>query len=303
MIHLYQKKVKQSIKEAIMDKALKKTYKVKQLMNGVYGITSSGVACYLIVGKEKACVVDTAYGFADLKTMVREITDLPLVVFNSHGHVDHTGGNFYFDTPVCISEKDVEVYQRHNEPSFHRYMENRLKVLDRIFFWRILVPKHPEDTDEGRMNFKNWHFVKDGDRFDLGDLTAEVIEIPGHTKGSIAIWFKEKKLIITSDGANAATWLFLPESTDLPTYIESLHKLEQYDFEHILTGHSLNLFTRKDLEKWIEVAEHPGLDHAKKEKGGDFAPGVTPLHVWAKDDVKHKGPSIMIDPERIKANR
>jgi len=28
-------------------------------MNGAYGITSSGVACYLIVGKEKACLVDT----------------------------------------------------------------------------------------------------------------------------------------------------------------------------------------------------------------------------------------------------
>ena len=302
MIHLYQIKVKQPIKEAIMDKALKKTYKVKQLMDGVYGITSSAVACYLIVGKEKACVVDTAYGFADLKAMVREITDLPLVVFNSHGHIDHTGGNFYFDTPVCIHEKDVEVYKRHNEPSFHRYMEKSLKVFNRIFFWRILVPKHPEETDEGRMNFNNWHFVKDGDRFDLGDLTAEVIEIPGHTKGSIAIWFKEKKLIITSDGANAATWLFLPESTDLPTYIESLHKLERYDFEQILTGHSLNLFTRKDLEDWIKVAEDPGLSHAKKEKGGDFAPGVLPLRVWAKDDVKHKGPSIVIDPERIKAN-
>lgn len=281
-----------------MDKTLKKTYRVRQLMDGVYGITSSGVACYLIVGKEKACVVDSAYGFADLKTMAREITDLPLVVFNSHGHVDHTGGNFYFDTPVNINEKEVEIYQRHNEPSFHRYMENRLKVLDRIFFWRILVPKHPEDTDEGRMNFSNWHFVKEKDTFDLGDLTAEVIEIPGHTQGSIALYFKEKKLLITSDGANSATWLFLPESTDLATYIESLHKLERYDFEHILTGHSLDLFTRKDLEDWIEVAKHPGLNHTKKEKGGDFAPGVQPIRVWAEEDTKHKGPSIVIDPAR-----
>lgn len=286
--------------EVLMDKTLEKTYKVKQLMDGVYGITSSAVACYLIVGKEKACVVDTAYGFADLKAMVREITDLPLVVFNSHGHIDHTGGNFYFDTPVCIREKDVEVYKRHNEPSFHRYMEKSLKVFNRIFFWRILVPKHPEETDEGRMNFNNWHFVKDGDRFDLGELTAEVIEIPGHTQGSIALYFKEKKLLITSDGANSGTWLFLPESTDLPTYIESLHKLERYDFEHILTGHSLKLFTRKDLEDWIRVAEHPGVDHAKKEKGGDYAPGVLPIRIWAQDDVKHKGPSILIDPEKIR---
>ncbi|MCR4950212.1 MAG: hypothetical protein K6A40_02685, partial [Solobacterium sp.] len=204
--------------------------------------------------------------------------------------------NFYFDTPVCMNEKDVDVYQRHSEPSFHRYMEKRLKALDKIIFWRTLVPKHPEKTDEGRMNFSSWHFVKDGDRFDLGELTAEVIEIPGHTQGSIAICFPEKKLVVTSDGANAATWLFLPESTDLAEYAASLHKLEKFSFESILTGHSLKLFSRKDLEDWIRVADHPGFAHAREQKGGDFAPGVRPLQVWAEDDSKHKGPSIMIDP-------
>ena len=67
----------------------------------------------------------------------------------------------------------------------------------------------------------------------------------------------------------------------------------------ILTGHSLKLFGRKDLKDWINVAEHPGLSHGKKQKGGAFAPGVTPLQVWAEEDTKHKGPSIVIDPDRI----
>ncbi|MBR2811189.1 MAG: MBL fold metallo-hydrolase [Solobacterium sp.] len=281
-----------------MEKKLEKTYRCRKLMDGVYGITSSGVACYLIVGKKQACVIDTAYGFADLQAYVRKITDLPLVVINTHGHIDHTGGNFFFDVPVCIHEKDVQIYQRHNEPSFHRYMEKSLKLLNRIFFWRILVPKHPEKTDEGRMHFSNWRYVRDGDVFDLGNLSAQVIEIPGHTQGSIAVYFKEKKLLVTSDGANAATWLFLPESTGLSEYLTSLHRLETYDFETILTGHSLHLFTRKDLEAWIHVAEHPGFSHAKKQKGGAFAPGVRPLQVFAEDDPKHKGPSVMINPAK-----
>ncbi len=134
--------------------------------------------------------------------------------------------------------------------------------------------------------------------FDLGGLSAQIIEIPGHTQGSTAVYFKEKKLLITSDGANPATWLYLPESTDLAEYGRSLHKLEEYDFEWILTGHSLKLFGRKDLENWIHVAEHPGFAHAKQQKGGDFAPDVRPLQVWAKDDPKHKGPSVVIDPAK-----
>lgn len=103
-----------------MEKELKKTYKCRKLMDDVYGITSSGVACFLVIGKEKACVVDTAYGFADLKAYVREYTDLPLIVFNTHGHIDHTGGNFWFNAPVHIHEKDTEIYKKHNDPSFHR---------------------------------------------------------------------------------------------------------------------------------------------------------------------------------------
>ncbi len=32
-----------------MEKELKKTYKCRKLMDGVYGITSSGVACFLVI--------------------------------------------------------------------------------------------------------------------------------------------------------------------------------------------------------------------------------------------------------------
>lgn len=83
--------------------------------------------------------------------------------------------------------------------------------------------------------------------FDLGSLTAEVIWILGHTQGSIALLFRERKLLITSDGANPATYLFLPESTTVATYIKSLHKLKQYDFDKILTGHSNTIFPRSVL--------------------------------------------------------
>ena len=209
-----------------MDKAARKMYKIKELADGVYGIDSTAVMSWLIVGKTSAMLIDTAYGFEDLRQVIRHITDLPVTVVNSHGHIDHSGGNFYFDTPICIHEADVEVYRRHNQPSFHRYMEKTLKIFQIIAFWRHVVPKDPERNDEKRASFNNWRFVKEGDRFDLGSLTAQIIEIPGHTQGSIAVHFPEKRLIVTTDGACSATWLFLPESTKLSTYIESLKKLE-----------------------------------------------------------------------------
>ena len=282
-----------------MEKVLNRMYRVRKKADGVYAISSSVVICWLIVGDKEAMLIDTAYGFEDLSEVVRDITRLPLTVINSHGHIDHTGGNFYFNAPVCIHETDVEVYRRHNQPDFHRHMEKSLLLFDKIIFWRTLIPKDPERNDGPRASFNNWRFIHEGDRFDLGGVTAQILEIPGHTPGCVAVFLPEKRLMITSDGANPGTYLFLPESTPLSIYLTSLKKLRNYDYDHILTGHSDKLMPKSDLDAWIHVAEHPGLNHSKRRKDDEIlAPGVHAINCWAEDDAKHRGPMIVLDPAK-----
>ena len=282
-----------------MEKQIRKMYSTKELMPGLFSISSCAVKCFLVVGKTGAMLVDTSYGFEDISQVVRSITSLPVTVVNSHGHVDHSGGNFFFDTPTYIHEADVPVYQLHNTPWMHRYMEKTLAVFQKIVFWRNILPKDPERNDEKRASFSNFRYMKEGDSFDLGGITARIIEIPGHTTGSIAVYLPEKRLVITSDGANTGTWLLLPESANLSTYLQSLRKLEKLDVDYILTGHVNTLFPKSALQEWIKVAEYPDVANAKEEKGGDFAPGVKPIRVWAVGDTKKKGPSILIDPEKL----
>ena len=66
-----------------------------------------GVLTTLIIGKNKAMLIDTAYGIGDLKKQIEEITKLPLIVIDSHGHMDHTGGNYQFNDEQAASG-DVE---------------------------------------------------------------------------------------------------------------------------------------------------------------------------------------------------
>ena len=72
-----------------------------------------GVLTTLVIGKEKALLVDTAYGIGDLKEAITNITKLPLVVINSHGHMDHSCGNYQFDE-VYIDKRDLELCKKHN---------------------------------------------------------------------------------------------------------------------------------------------------------------------------------------------
>ncbi len=278
-----------------MDKELKKLYKVKKLEEGLFSVSSSAVLSYILLGKEKALVLDTAYGFGDLHAVVREITGLPLIVVNSHGHIDHTGGNFYFPEHVYLHEADWDLYKKHNSPDFHRELEKTLRVVQRIAFWKTILPKHPEENDKKRVSFSNFLPIREGDSFDLGGLHAEVVEIPGHTLGSTALFIPEKKLILASDGANAGIWLFLPESQNLSVYRNSLYKLRSLTAERILTGHSEKFFGMKDLDSWIRAVEDPDLKGGKPQKQDYLAPGADVRRVYAKGHSTMKDPFIVLD--------
>ncbi len=64
--------------------------KVKKLNDHIYLMDDNGEATgYLVVGEKKALVIDTMNGYANVYDVVRTLTDLPLMVVNTHGHCDH----------------------------------------------------------------------------------------------------------------------------------------------------------------------------------------------------------------------
>ncbi len=76
-----------------------KAFKTEQLSERLIRITDiTGVCCYLVIGSEKAVLLDTCTGYGDLLSCVREFTQKPLFVLLSHGHYDHIGGAGQFDT-------------------------------------------------------------------------------------------------------------------------------------------------------------------------------------------------------------
>ena len=52
---------------------------------------------YLLEGGERAMLIDTMFGYGNLRAFCRELTDRPVFLVNTHYHGDHAGGNFDFD--------------------------------------------------------------------------------------------------------------------------------------------------------------------------------------------------------------
>ena len=267
-------------------------YNVRELEPGLYRIGNSAVFMDLIVGSHHALLFDTGYGYGNLKAVVRSVTDKPLYVLNSHGHVDPACGN----QACCgayIHPLDMELCREHNGPQMRR------AELD--------VAEVPPDFDLDahlRLGTGELKPVGEGDTFDLGGVTLQVIHLPGHTAGSIGLWCPEKKLMYVGDAMNCFVWLFLPEARELVTYIRTLHKAAGLPFTHMLQSHEPDPVPKRKLWDYLDLTEH--LDF----EAGPVVPAPFGVESEVRsctrggihyDDRSHPGfAAIMIGREKVR---
>ena len=76
-------------------------FEIYQITPNIIAIYEPGqfeeVISYLITGTDKALLWDTGTGIGDIKQIVDQLTELTLIVLNSHTHYDHVGVNYQFD--------------------------------------------------------------------------------------------------------------------------------------------------------------------------------------------------------------
>lgn len=127
-------------------------YKVIDMGDGIYHIWEpAGVASSLILGKTKALLIDTGYGYGNLKSVVRSLTDLPLRVMNTHCHLDHAGGNYLFqkstkaenETEICFQTTGLEKLNVKNSDLENKDIED-ITVGEKLIENRNQIENQPE---------------------------------------------------------------------------------------------------------------------------------------------------------------
>lgn len=214
-----------------------------------------GVFATLIIGQNKALLFDTAYGIGNLRQHVEGLTKLPLIVVNSHGHVDHLCGNYHFDQ-VFIHENDIEIAQQDTSRDMRKNIIKQAKD-------KGVLPADYDQANYLSAGPGNLVPINEGHCFDLGGITLEVIAVPGHTRGSIGLLCKEKRLLLLGDAANSYLFLFLPESTNLDEYIKTLSKINSLDFDHYIISHHGDLLPKSKINDYIECALNIDVEKSK----------------------------------------
>ncbi|MDR2572143.1 MAG: MBL fold metallo-hydrolase [Oscillospiraceae bacterium] len=248
-------------------------YTVNEISSGVYQIKDPlDVLMYLIVGDEKTLLFDTGYGIIDTPAMVKSITDKPLTVVLGHGHIDHANGAYQFGE-VYLREPDYDLFRMHTSADI------RGTILSRLDDAGIEVDFDKETwISLGACQLKP---LEIGAVFDLGGINVEVVDMAGHTGGSIGILLLEKRILIDSDSANSHCWMFVPESLSVREYIAMLERVIQLDFDTFYVAHQEYAHTKEDMKKFINVAKNATIE---KSEPYDNWPEFKP-YIYTQGDV------------------
>ena len=164
---------------------------VIKVNDNTWRIEDGHVRFLLLCGSERAALIDTGMNTPDARQIAEAVTEQPLILINTHADPDHISGNGAFDE-FYMSPAEEENYREHNGPG-------------------TLIP------------------VREGDVIDLGGRPLKIIDIPGHTPGSIAILDEANRTLISGDSVQDGNIFMFGRLRDIDKYIESMDHLAEYN--------------------------------------------------------------------------
>ncbi len=204
---------------------------------------------FLVEGDHSVALIDTGIGVGDLKAYVETLTQKPITVILTHGHLDHAGGAGAFDN-VYLNLADREVFTEHNR------VDDQLKDYIKMFLKDRFPLLKPEDYTVRRSD--NIKGMFPGDRFDLGGIHLSIFDGAGHTPGSVAILIEEERTLLLGDAANFMTFLFFDYSLPIRAYKENMETLaHQVDgkFDSVLLSHGRPMAPQAMLRSIIDLCD------------------------------------------------
>ena len=134
-----------------------------------------------VIGDEtthEAMVIDPGDEIEEVLAIVRKHQLQVKRIVITHAHIDHVGGAMKLraatGAPILLNQNDQAL----------------LKMLDMQAAWVGMASPGKVEID---------HSVGAGDTVKAGSLVAEVIHTPGHTEGSVCLYFAPEKKLIAGD--------------------------------------------------------------------------------------------------------
>lgn len=185
--------------------------------------------CYLLCGIEKAVLIDTGLGVANIKEVVNNLTKLSVTAITTHAHWDHIGGHKYFPNFAVHEDEVTWISEQFPIPLQVVKKNLTLKPCDFPADFRL------EDYQIFKGNPSS--VLRDGDILDLGDRTLQVIHTPGHSPGHCCFYEQDRRWLYSGDLIYQGCLDAFYPTTDPKQFRQSVRKVQQLDINRILPAH------------------------------------------------------------------
>ncbi len=210
-------------------------FTVQEIDSNTYAISEYGhwekVHSFLLLGNDRAVLIDTGLGIDNIKRITDQLTTLPIEVITTHVHTDHIGSHGEFEK-IYVHEKDRD------------WLENGIKGLSieqiRKDISRDITLPTPKTFNPSQYNpfqGKPSGILHDGDVFDLGNRKLIIYHTPGHSPGHISVFDETKGYLFTGDLLYDETpiYAFYP-STDPVDLVNSLERIAEIENVSMIYG-------------------------------------------------------------------
>jgi len=228
-------------------------FTVQEIDSKTFAISEYGhwekVHSFLLIGQEKAVLIDTGLGIDNIKRVTDQLTHLPIEVITTHVHWDHIGSHGEFDN-IYVHEKDLD------------WLINGIKGLSieqirKEISRGITIPTPETFNPDTYMPFTGEPagLLNDGDILDLGNRKLIILHTPGHSPGHLSIFDETNGYLFTGDLLYGETpvYAFYP-STSPSELVNSLEKITRIENIKMVYGSHNNLGLNPEILKEVKRA-------------------------------------------------
>lgn len=208
-------------------------FTVEEIDSGTFAISEykhwEETHCYLLLGSEKAVLIDTGLGVSNIKNVTDSLTSLPITVVTTHVHWDHIGGHSFFDDIAVHESEAAWLYDKFPIP-LQAVKANLLRE----------TCEFPRDFNADKYSIFRGAaqtILRDSDCLDLGNRMLEVIHTPGHSPGHCCFFEPERGFLYSGDLVYKGCLDAFYPSTDPMLFWQSVRKIQFLKINRVLPGH------------------------------------------------------------------